>query len=91
METQVSLLLTKFALAFGDFKNGFIEIITNNKRENVPYPQINPISLIFPPKFLKDKQLITINAKKKLGNKYKIIAHGELVLYKTPSARKRYA
>ena len=52
METQVSLLLTKFALAFGDFKNGFIEIITNNKRENVPYPQINPISLIFPPKFL---------------------------------------
>ena len=82
METQVSLLLTKFTLAFGDFKNGFLEIITNNKRENVPYPQINPISLIFPPKFLKDKQLITINAKKKLGNKYKIIAHGELVLYK---------
>lgn len=82
METHVSLFLSRFTLAFGDLKNSFIEIIINNKRENIPYPQTNPLYLVFPPKFVKDKQLITINAKKKLGNKFKIIAHGELVLYK---------
>ena len=82
METQVSILLSKLTLGFGDFKNGFLEILYNNKKENISYPQTNPISLIFPPKFIKDKQLITINAKKKIGNKVKNVAHGELVLYK---------
>ena len=82
METHVSLLLSQFTLGFGDFKNGFIEIISGNKRENVSYPQTTPLPLTFSPKFIKDKQLITINAKKKVGNKIKIIAHGELVLYK---------
>ena len=62
METHVSLFLSRFTLAFGDLKNSFIEIIINNKRENIPYPQINPLYLVFPPKFVKDKQLITINA-----------------------------
>ena len=82
METHVSIFLTKFTLGFGDFKNGFIEIISGNKRENIPYPQTAPLPLIFSPKFIRDKQLITINAKKKVGNKIKIIAHGELVVYK---------
>ena len=82
METQVSIIFSKFTLGFGDFKNGFLEIICNNKKENISYPQTNPFSLIFPPKFIKDKQLITINANKKLGNIVKNVAHGELVLYK---------
>ena len=82
METHASIFISKFTLAFGDFKNGYIEINYNNKKENISYPQNTPLSLIFPPKFLKDKQLITINAKKKTGNKIKTVAHGELVLYK---------
>ena len=82
METHISIFLSKLILAFGDFKNGFLEIIVNNKRETIPYPQTTPVSVILPPKFMKDKQLITINAKKKIGNKVKIMAHGELILYK---------
>ena len=82
METHVSIFLNKFTLGFGDLKNSFLEIISNNKKENIAYPQTTPLSMVFPPKFIKDKQLITINAKKKMGNKYKIIAHGELVLHK---------
>ena len=82
METHASIFVSKFTLAFGDFKNGYIEINYNNKKENIAYPQISPLPLIFPPKFIKDKQLITINAKKKAGNKIKTVAHGELVLYK---------
>ena len=82
METHISIFLSKLTLAFGDFKNGFLEIIINNKKESIPYPQITPVSVTLPPKFSKDKQLITINAKKKIGNKVKNVAHGELVLYK---------
>ena len=82
METHISIFLSKLILAFGDFKNGFLEIIVNNKRETIPYPQTTPVSIILPPKFMKDKQLITINAKKKIGNKVKIMAHGELILYR---------
>ena len=82
METHVSITLSKFTLGFGDLKNSFLEIISNNKKENIAYPQTSPLSMVFPPKFMKDKQLITINAKKRMGNKYKIIAHGELILHK---------
>ena len=82
METHVSITLSKFTLGFGDLKNSFLEIISNNKKESIAYPQTSPLSMVFPPKFIKDKQLITINAKKRMGNKYKIIAHGELILHK---------
>ena len=82
MEIHVSITLRKFTLGFGDLKNNFLEIISNNKKESIAYPQTSPLSMVFPPKFIKDKQLITINAKKRMGNKYKIIAHGELVLHK---------
>ena len=82
METRAVIILSKLVLGFGDFKNGFLEIISNNKKENIQYPQTSPVSLVFPPRFLKDKQLITINAKKKVGKNIKTVAHGELILYK---------
>lgn len=82
METSLSIFFSKLSLPLIEFKIGIIELMYDCKIENIPYPQKAKYPLKHPIKFIKDKQRLAINVKKKIGNKLKILAHGEIIIYK---------
>ena len=82
METCISLLFSKLTFLSKDIKNFIIELLYENKIETFTYPQIKPLILSLTQKL--DKQVVSVNIKSKLasGKKQKILAHGEIIIFK---------
>ena len=81
MNMDISILFSKLSLPTQEIKNTLIELIYDNKSYSVLYPQVKPIYLTLIQK--TDKQIISINIKSKhSGKKSKLIAHGELIIFK---------
>jgi len=78
---NISILFSKLSLPTQETKNILIELISDNKTYSVLYPQVKPIFLKLIQK--AEKQIISINIKSKhSGKKTKLIAHGELIIFK---------
>jgi hypothetical protein len=78
---DISILFSKLSLPSQETKNTLIELIYDNKTYSILYPQVKPIFLTLIHK--NDRQIISINIKsKQSGKKAKIIAHGELIIFK---------
>lgn len=78
---DISILFSKLSLPTQETKNTLIELIYDNKTYSILYPQVKPIFLTLIQK--TDKQIISINIKsKQSGKKAKMIAHGELIIFK---------
>ena len=82
METCISLVFSKLSFLSKEIKNFIIELSYENKTETFNYPQIKPLILLLTQKI--DKQVISINIKSKFspGKKQKILAHGEIIIFK---------
>ena len=81
MEIYISLLFKELTLPSQNLKNYLIELLYENKKELIIYPQSNPIIINLSQK--SDKQILSLNIKSKQSTKkQKIFAHGELIIFK---------
>ena len=82
MELNISVFFSKLSLSSSqEIKNPIIELISDNKVETLPYPQHKPLFMKLSQK--SDRQIISINIKPKQSTKKsKIMAHGEIIIFK---------
>ena len=82
MELIISIFFSKLNLSPSqELKNCLIELIYENKTESTPYPMSKPLTLKLSQK--SDRQIVSIYIKSKQSIKtQKILAHGELIIFK---------
>ena len=80
METNISLLFSDLSIPSQNSKNYLIEVLYENKKEIITYPQSNPT--IITPHLKTDKLLLLFHVKPKQSKKQKTIYRGEIIVFK---------
>lgn len=82
METHVSIMFNGFSMPSNENITTSMELLCEGKNIKFNFPLSSPIKLTFSPKFVQDKIALSLTANDPHSKKTKILARGDVIIFK---------